>query len=179
MTDSGLGLRIRDLRKRRGVRLQQVADKIGRSVGFVSQIERGLSNPSVEDVSAIAELLGVDYRFFFTPTAEPVHSLVVRPDERRSLSYRGGISDQLLSPLMSGHFHMLLTELEPGARSSEEGSSHEGEQGGYVLEGQLRLWVGDECLELKSGDSFQFQSSFAHHYLNPGDSVTRIVWVYS
>ncbi|WP_137818927.1 helix-turn-helix domain-containing protein [Pseudomonas sp. 2FG] len=179
MTDSGLGLRIRDLRKRRGVRLQQVADRIGRSVGFVSQIERGLSNPSIEDVSAIAELLGVDYRFFFTPTAEPAHSLVVHPSERRSLSYRGGISDQLLSPLMSGKFHMLLTELEPGARSSDEASSHEGEQGGYVLEGQLRLWVDDECLELRSGDSFQFLSSRPHHYLNPGDTPTRILWVFS
>lgn len=179
MNEQAVGFRIRYLRKKQGLKLQQVADHIGRSVGFVSQIERGLSSPSIEDVGAIAGLLGVDYLHFFSPSAEPKHPLVVHPEERRSLNYRGGIRDKLLSPCLTGRFHMLLTELEPGASSSSEGSTYSGEQGGFILEGRINLWVDGECLALQSGDSFQFLSSLPHHYDNPGKAIARVVWIYS
>ncbi|EKD59892.1 MAG: XRE family transcriptional regulator, partial [uncultured bacterium] len=64
MTDP-LGQDIRALRKTRGQTLQQLADAVGRSVGWLSQIERGQTTPSIADLGRIAEVLGVTISFFF------------------------------------------------------------------------------------------------------------------
>lgn len=172
------GMRMKYLRKKKGLSLQFVADRIGRSVGFVSQIERGISQPSIADVYAISQLLGVDYLSFFdgpSPAAKDPH--VVRYEERSSLNYRGNIKDQLLSPNVSGRFHILLTELEPGASSSSEDVTEEnGEQGGVIIEGQMNLWIEGKLSSLRQGDSFQFPSTSPHRYENPGPGRTQVFW---
>lgn len=180
MNDHVAGLRIKYLRKKKGLSLQQVANHIGRSVGFLSQIERGLSRPSIEDIGAIAALLEVDYLSFFTSEKEqPKHRFFVKRQERSALDYRGGINDQLLSPDISGRFHMLLTEVAPGARSSEDMMKDIGEQGGYILEGELDFTVDGESFRVEAGDSFQFVSTTPHSYVNPGQQVAKVVWVFS
>ncbi|MFS2197096.1 cupin domain-containing protein [Pseudomonas sp. Pseusp3] len=180
MNDHVAGLRIKYLRKKKGLSLQQVADRIGRSIGFVSQIERGLSQPSIEDIGAIAQLLEVDYLSFFTSEQElPKHPVLVKRRERSALDYRGGIKDQLLSPDISGKFHMLLTEIAPGSRSSDDLMTDAGEQGGLVLDGELELTINGETLHLVEGDSFHFTSSTPHSYVNKGQIPTKIVWVFA
>lgn len=180
MNDHVAGLRIKYLRKKKGLSLQRVADHIGRSVGFVSQIERGISRPSIEDIGAIAELLEVDYLSFFTTEEEqPSHRFFVKKSERSVLDYRGGISDELLSPSISGKFHMLMTEVAPGAKSSDDQMKDLGEQGGLVLEGELEFTVDGETFTVASGDSFQFVSATPHSYINSGKNPAKIVWVFS
>ncbi|EPF1376339.1 helix-turn-helix domain-containing protein [Pseudomonas aeruginosa] len=180
MNDHVAGLRIKYLRKKKGLSLQQVADHIGRSIGFVSQIERGISRPSIEDIGAIAQLLEVDYLSFFTTEQEtPTHPVVVRRKERSALDYRGGIKDQLLSPDISGKFHMLLTEIAPGASSSDDLMQDVGEQGGLILEGELELNIDGDVVLLTKGDSFQFTSSTPHSYINKGEKATKVMWVFS
>lgn len=180
MSDHIAGLRIKYLRKKKGLSLQQVADTIGRSVGFVSQIERGLSRPSIEDIGAIAELLEVDYLSFFTAKKEQLaNRFIIKKNERSALDYRGGISDELLSPDISGKFHMLFTELAPGAKSGDDMMKDSGEQGGYVLEGELELMIDGEVFYLEAGDSFHFDSTTPHSYVNKGRVPTKIVWVFS
>lgn len=180
MNDHVAGLRIKYLRKKKGLSLQQVATHIGRSIGFVSQIERGISRPSIEDIGAIAQLLEVDYLSFFTTEQDqPSHPVVVRRNERSALDYRGGIKDQLLSPHISGKFHMLLTEIAPGARSSDDLMQDVGEQGGLVLEGQLELNIEGESILLTEGDSFQFSSTTPHYYINNGEKAAKVMWVFS
>lgn len=180
MNDHVAGLRIKYLRKKKGLSLQSVADQIGRSVGFISQIERGLSRPSIEDIGAIAELLEVDYLSFFTAEKEqPSHRFFVKSSERSTLDYRGGISDELLSPSISGKFHMLLTEVAPGAKSSDDQMKDVGEQGGFMLEGELEITVDGETFTVNAGDSFQFVSTTPHSYVNHGKKPAKIVWVFS
>jgi quercetin dioxygenase-like cupin family protein len=74
--------------------------------------------------------------------------------------------------LLQGDIHVL----EPLARSDEQ-IHHVGEELGYVLEGELELTLGDQSYSLKAGDSFYFPSTEPHSYRNPGDTVTRILWV--
>lgn len=175
------GMRMKYLRKKKGLSLQFVADQIGRSVGFVSQIERGISQPSIQDVYAISQLLGVDYLSFFeSPVTSTNDPHIVRLEERSSLNYRGNIKDQLLSPKISGRFHLLLTELEPGAFSSQHDVvENDGEQGGVIVEGQMHLWLNGKLLILEAGDSFQFESTTPHRYENPGPGPTKVFWAVS
>lgn len=171
---------IQDLRKHKNHTLKQLADKIGRSVGFLSQVERGLSRPTVADLTAISEALAVPTTFFYSEPKPRRLPWVTRPDERRTLYYANGITDILLSPKMSASFAMLETLLEPGATSGERHLSDSSEQGGYVLGGELTLWLGDdEPVSLKAGDSFQLDSHTRCRYGNRTQLPTRVLWVYT
>jgi transcriptional regulator with XRE-family HTH domain len=172
---------IQDLRKHRKFTLEELARRIGRSVGFLSQVERGLSRPTVADLTAISETLGVPTTYFYNSPKPGALPWVTRPGERRTLHYAHGITDVLLSPGMSGAFSMLETLLEPGASSGERQLSDSSEQGGYVLEGELSLWLGDaaEAVTLQAGDSFQLASHTRCRYANHSQLTTRVLWVYT
>ncbi|QHB27048.1 Cro/Cl family transcriptional regulator [Pseudomonas monteilii] len=110
----GLAVLIRDLRKFKGLTLGDLAQRIGRSVGFLSQVERGVSRPTVADLTAISEALGVSTAYFYKLEKPRELDWVTRPHERRTLHLAGGITDVLASPTISGAFSMLDSHLEPG-----------------------------------------------------------------
>ena len=172
---------VRQLRKRRNVTLAELAERIGRSVGFISQVERGLSQPSVADLTAISETLGVPTTYFFSAAQPQQLDWVTRPAERRTLKYGRGISDVLVSPNMRAPFYMLETSMEPGASSGDEHLQDSSEQAGFILEGELTLWrEGDEqAVTLGPNDSFQLSSQTRCRYANLGRSPTRVLWVFS
>lgn len=132
---SALAILIQDLRKHKKYTLKDLADKIGRSVGFLSQVERGLSRPTVADLTAISETLGVPTTYFYSLPKPMALPWVTRPDERRTLYYADGITDIMVSPKMRASFSMLESQLEPGASSGDRHMKDSSEQGGYVLEG--------------------------------------------
>jgi transcriptional regulator with XRE-family HTH domain len=177
---AALGQQIRQLRRSKGTTLAQLAQRSGLSIGHLSQVERGLSAPTIRQLQAISAGLGVRIGWFFQPApgAERDRSaVVVRADRRRQLRYDGlGMTDHLLTPSLEGRLELLLSTLEPGAGSGEEPYSHEGEEAGLVLEGTLELWIGDEHHLLEQGDSFAFASTRPHRYRNPGRTRTVVVW---
>ncbi|WP_134445361.1 helix-turn-helix domain-containing protein [Pseudomonas aeruginosa] len=170
---------VRELRKRKGITLQALADGIRRSVGFVSQVERGLSRPAVDDLVAISQVLGVPATYFFCSPKIQASPWVTRPGERRTLAYARGASDNLVSPRIGGAFFMLETCLEAGADSGERDLLDSSEQGGYVLEGELTLWLEDEELRLQAGDGFQIPSHMRSRYANRSQAPVRVLWVYA
>ncbi|MBT8769378.1 helix-turn-helix domain-containing protein [Metapseudomonas boanensis] len=177
----GLAILIRDLRKHKNVTLGDLATRIDRSVGFLSQVERGLSRPTVADLTAISEALGVPTTYFYSLSKPRELRWVTRPGERRTLYYAGGITDVLVSPTMSGGFSMLESLLEPGATSGEGHLDDSSEQGGFVLEGELTVWYGDDedPVTLYPNDSFQLPSHAQFRYANLSDKPTRVLWVFT
>lgn len=178
---ASIGHQIRDLRRAKKLTLAEVASQAGLSIGHLSQVERGISAPSVRHLQLIAAALGVKIGWFFegddpVPSAE--RGVIVRAQRRKKLSLAGlGITDYLLSPNLSGRLEMLLCQLDPGAESGAEFYSHEGEEAGLLLEGTLEIWIGDNYYMLAAGDSFTFKSTTPHRYRNPGRTATKIVWV--
>ena len=178
---AALATLIHDLRKHKKVTLKALADHIGRSVGFLSQVERGLSQPTVADLTAISDMLGVPTTYFYNMPKSKALSWVTRPDERRTLYLANGITDILVSPKILASFSMLESLLEAGANSGERHMLDSSEQGGYVLEGELSLWLGDDetPVTLRPGDSFQFDSNTLCRYANLTEQLTRVLWVYT
>lgn len=170
---------IRDLRKRKRMTVRQLASEIDRSIGFISQIERGLSQPTVEDLTAIAAAMGVSIEIFAQPAKQPLQRWVTQPDERRSLRYARGVTDYVVSPSLSGKMVMFETHLEPGADFGERGITEDSEQCGYVLEGELTIWVGNEVLTIGAKGGFQIPGGIPCRYANRGFSITRVILVYS
>lgn len=173
-----LGEEIRSLRRVRGMTLAELAHVTRRSVGYLSQLERGLSEASIGVLQHIAQALGVQVGWFFpaddgAPAAE--RSVVVRKANRRRLTFASGITEYLLSPNLSGQLELVHTLLEPGADSGDA-YTHQGEEAGVVLRGRMQLWVDGEEFSLEAGDSFSYPSHLPHRYWNPGDEVTEALW---
>lgn len=175
-----LGREIKSLRKAKGLSLQQLGSACGKSIGFLSQVERGMSTPSISDLHQIADTLEVQISWFFPDgaAAEPSDGgVVVRKARRRRLAFASGIADYLLSPNLDGPLELLWSSMEPGAESGPEFYDHIGHEGGVVVRGAFELWVGERHFMLAEGDSFSFPSSTPHRYRNPGDVVTELFWV--
>jgi transcriptional regulator with XRE-family HTH domain len=183
--DVEVGQRIRELRRTHGFSLETVAAKTDLSIGFLSQIERGLSSPSLRVLATIADTLGVGIAALFgTKAGEEGASdgVVIRERERAELKlWRTGISKQLLDPAgADSRLNLFLVHMEPGGSTGDELYTHDGEEAGLVLEGEMILTVDAETWTLKTGDSFRFASRRPHRFSNPSDARKSVVlWVNS
>lgn len=181
-----LGDEIRQLRKVRGLTLQDLAAATGKSVGFLSQVERNITKPSVGALQDICEALGVHIGWFFqadSETDEAERRFIVRHGNRRRLSYSGlastdylGLRDDLLSANLNGELVLGLSRYAPGASTGDDRYRHKGEEAGLVLTGILELTIGDDTFTLGEGDSFSFPSHLPHRYANPSGEETVVVW---
>ncbi|UYV38769.1 cupin domain-containing protein [Rhodobacteraceae bacterium D3-12] len=177
-----VGRQIRELRRSRGLTLTALAAEIGRSVGHLSELERGISPITLDTLDKIAVCLDVSISWFFSSGSleeTPESGLVVRRGNRRELRLsRAGIREELLSPHLAGELEMILTTFKPGAQTGEDGRQRKGEECGFVVSGQLELTIDGKEILLEEGDSFQLPKTGRHWCRNPGDVETRIVWVF-
>jgi len=174
-----LGEQIRGLRNARNWTLRELSTRSGLSVGFLSLIERNRANPSIKALHDIARTLGVNVSWFFPDAgagSEIERKYVVREGRRRVLNFALGITDELLSPNLSGQLELIRSRFEPSASSGSEPYTHKGEEAGLVLSGELELWIGNEHFQLKAGDSFTFSSMTPHRYRNPGNHEAVVIW---
>lgn len=174
-----IGLEIRHLRKAKGLIIADLAAQTGLSVGYISQVERSLSIPSIKALHALSHALGVTVSWFFHPEtddAEELRDVVVRREARRVLTFDNGIRDELLSPNLGRELELLRSVFPPGTSSGPIPYTHKGEEAGLVVTGALTLWVGEREIHLKEGDSFAFSSEEPHRYANPTESESVVIW---
>ena len=175
---SGVGADLRALRKARGLTLAGLALKVGRSVGWLSQVERDLAEPTISDLCRLADALDQPLSLFFGPSNAPEdeRGYVVRWNSRRVLgSAAEGLIEQLLSPDLSGSFEIVRSVFDPGAERTEF-VVRPTEEAGYLIAGELELWIGDRHFHLKPGDSFRFKGE-RHRWRNTGDVPAIAIWV--
>ena len=168
-----IGAQLRQLRTRRGLSLAQVAESVGISIGFLSALERSQMSGSVGTLRKLARFYKTNILEFFE--ASGASGRQVRPPERKVLEAGDGVRMELLAwgdTVMEPH----LFRVAPDAGSGES-YSHEGEEFIYVLRGELTITVDGEGYQLKTGDSFYFESTTLHHWKNPGRRETLLLWV--
>lgn len=181
-----LGEDLRGLRRAQGLTLDDLAVASGKSVSFISKIERGQSRPSVTTLQELAGALGVPVGWFFEtdgPVPAEERPYVVRAGRRRKLSYSGltstdymGFEDHLLSASLDGQLALGMSTYQPGGNSGDELYTHTGEEAGLVIKGQIDLHLDGKVFRLETGDSFSFAARLPHRYSNPGDNEAQIVW---
>ena len=181
-----LGEDLRALRKAQGMTLKNLSEASNRSVSFLSKIERGVARPSVTALQEVAEALGVPVGWFFEtdgPAPADERPFVVRSDRRRKLTYSGlsgtgymGFEDHLLSASLDRQLAMGISTYESGGSTGDDLYTHEGEEAGMVLKGEIELTLDDQVFHLNTGDSFSFSADIPHRYRNPGKVEAQIVW---
>jgi transcriptional regulator with XRE-family HTH domain len=166
---------IRKIRKSHNMFLGDLATKMGLSVSFLSQVERGIINPSINSLRKIA--IGLDTTlstFFDEPNS--LQGPVVRKDARRVLIKKDSrITYQLLSLNHDHRIEFLLTRLEIGASSATSPMAHKGDEAALVLQGECTVELGKDCYDLKDGDSIYINENTPHRLINTSNVPLIIV----
>jgi transcriptional regulator with XRE-family HTH domain len=191
---TGLGPRLRLAREERQLSVRELARRIGCSASLISQIERGVSVPSVGILYSLATELdsSLDYLLFGAdqrrpaaepaatpPTAEPARGIVQRAGGRNIIDLASGVRWERLTPGADAITDFLEVVYSPGGHSTDERRPlrHDGREYGLVISGRLQANVGFESYELGPGDSIAFDSSTPHEYLNKTGEPVHAIWV--
>lgn len=169
-----LGASLRARRKELKLSMQSVADTAGLSVGFISQVERGLTSPSLGSLASLAAVLETEINSFLkqpSSASETTH-------EASRLAYSvadADVSYERLSTSFTGsRLHSVIVHETPGHRM--EPISHHGEEMFYILAGEITVEIEDVAKILHKGDSIHFESRRVHSTWNHGSSTASILW---
>ena len=170
-----IGSMIRKARIARKLRLADLGEKTRLSVSFLSQVERGLMNPSLNSLRMIALALEIPLSSFFDEVTSS-KGPVVRKNERRILINKNSrLTYQLISPDFIHRIEFLLTRLEVGASSAESPLTHKGDEAALILQGECRFELGNDIYDLKEGDTIYIVENTPHRFTNIGNVPLIIV----
>lgn len=174
-----IGSRIKMLRIEKKLTLKQLGEATCLSVGFLSQMERGISSIAIDSLAKIGECLGVSLSSFFEDaepeTPDPViHSFHLRHTQ---------VSNQIIQSVLSHNvldFELLprIFQLMPFANPNEnklEMYTHSGEEFIYVLTGIVTVWLDGRPYTMYPGDSMQIHSNAPHNWINAANKVAELL----
>jgi transcriptional regulator with XRE-family HTH domain len=176
-----IGLKMKHTRLLKGLTLKQLAELAGCSESMLSRIENGNANPSIKTMHRVALALGMPVSGLFQENMDP-SNVVMRQGERPTVGtdqVRLGKGSKLEALIPSGRANLLsgyINDIEPGG-GSEGVLQHEGEEFGYVLDGEIELVVDNHRYQLRGGDSFYFRSERPHSYINNRKKIARVLWI--
>ena len=172
-----IGKKIRSLRIQRGLTQEELGDRCELSKGFISQLERNLSSPSIATLTDLLECLGSSLQEFFDE--RPNEKTVFAPQDmfvKEDPEKLKGTITWLVPDAQKNAMEPILLEMEEGGRS-EPMPPHEGEEFGYVLAGSVFLVMGAGKTRVRSGCSFCIHPREEHWLMNAGKSRARVLWV--
>ncbi len=171
-----IGSKIKSLRMENGLTQEELADRCELTKGFISQLEREMTSPSIATLYDILEALGTTLSEFFEEDDDEkiVYSkedIFIKDDE----DYRMKIH-WIIPNAQKNEMEPILIELEPNGLSYRH-TPHPGEEFGYVLEGEIELIHGKRKMLVKQGESFYFFPNKDHYIKNKGNQVARVLWI--
>lgn len=175
-----VGADIRALRTARKMTLGDLATQLNRSVGWVSQVERGISVPTMDDLRKFAGVFEVPLSMFFGKTEAPEEErgIIVRAGARREIGGGdSGLVETLVSPDLTDDFEVIHSTFLPGAELTDAITRPTTEVA-YLVSGTLDLLIDGQAFTVSAGDSFRVRGS-AYKWSNPYDTPAVALWVIS
>ena len=172
-----IGAKIRSLRVQNGLTLEELAARSELTKGFLSQVERDLSSPSIATLIDILECLGTDLAHFFSEGQE--EKIVFQQEdvfvqEEKNGSYT---IEWIVPNAQKNEMEPIMITLKPGAES-ERYCPHSGEEFGYVLNGSVVLHLGNKKYRCKKGEAFSFKPETEHYLANASkQKEAKILWI--
>lgn len=171
-----IGGKIKRIRVQLGLTQEELAARTELSKGFISQLERDLTSPSIATLMDILEALGTNVSDFFNEKAEEKIAFGIQDMFEKADTDNGRVIRWLVPNAQKNKLEPILVTLSENGKSDED-DPHMGEEFGYVLSGQIMLVVGTKRNKLRKGDSFYFTPSSAHYIYNIGKTEAKVLWV--
>ncbi len=172
-----IGKKIRELRMRKGLTQEELANRSELSKGFISQLENDVTSPSIATLVDVLTCLGTDLKTFF---GEEQDNQIVFCEEDyfvKTDEAQGNEIAWIVPNAQKNRMEPIRLTLEPYG-SIYPDLPHEGEEFGYVLSGQVKIHLGQKVHQAKKGDAFYFTPS-KKHYLEAGKHGAVVIWVTS
>lgn len=171
-----IGLKLKQLRVFKGLTQEELADRAELSKGFISQLERDLTSPSIATLMDILQCLGTDLKDFFNDQAD--NQIVFKQQdyfEKSDSEYKNKI-EWIIPNAQKNSMEPIRLTLEPGG-STYPDMPHEGEEFGYVLKGSITIHLGVKAYKASKGESFCYTPSAKHYIEASKNTGAVIIWV--
>ena len=172
------GADLRALRRARGLTLDALATRLGRSVGWLSQIERDISNPSLDDLRALSRELDAPLSLLLNRgvAGNPEAGVIVRKNARRAIGpHVDGLVAEQLGTDETDEFEVVHSTFEPGSGLTSA-TKRPTQELGVVVSGKLDLTIAGQAVTVGPGDSFRIRNE-DYTWANPYDVPAVGIWV--
>ncbi len=170
-----IGENLKRLRTANSLTQQELADRCELTKGYISQLERDLTSPSIATLTDILECLGTDLGSFFNEAIDK--KIVFKEDDVFVKEFDEDYKINWIIPnAQKNKMEPILVELG-GNSSTKPDEPHEGEEFGYVLTGTIMLSYGNQQYKVKKGESFYIKTNKTHFIENKSKNPARIIWV--
>ncbi len=169
-----IGKKIKALRTQKGLTQEELADRAELSKGFISQVERDLTSPSIATLVDILQCLGTDLKTFFNDSEDT--QIVFRKGdffEKTDAELKNTI-EWIIPNAQKNMMEPILVTIEAGG-STYPDNPHEGEEFGYVLKGSVEIHIGTQIFKAKKEESFYFTPAQKHYITSKQGAV--LLWV--
>lgn len=179
-----IGSKIRNLRTKREMTLQDLATLTGLSKPNLSQIENNLVSPPIATLLKISSALGVAIGHFFQDAPQDTDIVIVRKDSRHGIAKGKHISrigyqyHPLAYPKINKSMEPFVVYMEEREPGDIVFNNHRGEEFLYVLEGTLEFHSGNKIVTLEEGDSIYFDSVVPHGYRGVGGTAKALAIIH-
>lgn len=171
-----IGYKIKDLRLKYGLTQEELAHRTELTKGYISQIERDITSPSISTLVDILSCLGTALDKFFSDDKSEQIVFTEHDSCTKEFDEYGASIRWLVSNAQKNLLEPILVVLQPDGHLCSH-DPHEGEEFGYVIAGSIRLTVGDKSVLVKKGEAFCFKPDKEHNIQNTSKKVSKIIWV--
>ena len=177
-----LGMRLKELRIKRGLSQTELAKLVGVTPSTISQVESNLIYPSLPALLKMAEVLSVEVNSFFQESTEMTNRVIFPAAEAVEVKFpdlpEGSIGGKLMTPVdFEPKAEPYLIEIPPNKDLPSHFFIHKGEEVGYLLSGKLQLKLEKAVYTMRTGDVIYLTSEMPSHWRNPGPGVARLIWI--
>lgn len=172
-----IGYKIKTLRLAKNLTQEELADRAELSKGFISQLERDLTSPSIATLTDILQCLGTNLKDFFNDEEE--EQIVFHKEDyfEKTDKELGNTIEWIIPNAQKNEMEPIRLTLAPNG-STYPDLPHEGEEFGYVLSGNIQIHIGTRVHKAKKGEAFYFTPS-GKHYIQAGKNGATLIWVSS
>lgn len=169
-----IGAKIKRLRLSNQLTLEELANRSELTKGFLSQLERDLTSPSVATLENILEALGTNLKDFFSEDED--EQIVFSKDDFFENTQDDYKISYIIPNAQKNEMEPILIELKEDKKSMEI-DPHDGEEFGYVIQGKVTLVNGEEEYDVKKGETFYLKGNLPHYIINKNDTLAKVIWV--
>ena len=169
-----IGAKIKRLRLSNQLTLEELANRSELTKGFLSQLERDLTSPSIATLENILEALGTNLKDFFSEDED--EQIVFSKDEFFENTQDDYKISYIIPNAQKNEMEPILIELKEDKKSMEI-DPHDGEEFGYVIQGKVTLVNGEEEYDVKKGETFYLKGNLPHYIINKNDTLAKVIWV--
>ena len=171
-----IGNKLKELRVLKGLTQEELADRSELSKGFISQLERNLTSPSITTLMDILQCLGTSIGEFFNEA--PDEQIVFGKQDyfvKEDTEYKNEIK-WIIPNAQKNTMEPIYLTLQAGGSTCPD-TPHEGEEFGYVLQGTVSIHLGNKTYKAKKGESFYYIADKTHFLSSKNGAV--LIWVSS